>query len=57
VNGSRKTSPATIFAASVLGVLVVVAALAVGWRVGATPDVTGDLHVAPLFGQYAGSGR
>jgi hypothetical protein len=51
-----KTSPAFVFTAAVLGLLVVVAVLAVGWRVSA-PGSVGDLHVTPRFGEYTGSAR
>lgn len=46
-----RTSPAVVFVAVVLGLLAVVAILAVVWRVGATPGVTGDIHVVPVFGR------
>jgi hypothetical protein len=53
-NGGTPTSPAFVFAAVVLGVLLVIAVLAVVWRITASSGIPGTV---PLFGVYGGASR
>jgi hypothetical protein len=56
-SGRTRTNPAVVFVAVVLGVLLAFALVAVAWRIAAQAGMTGDIHVVPRLGQYAGPAR